>query len=74
MIKFLVQKGVARDFIDEALTQIDLEFEIASAKKYLAKKIKTVKSGDHYKTRKKLFAYLASKGYSSEVINNVLPR
>jgi len=74
MIKFLIQRGVARDFIDEALTQIDLEFEIESAKTYLAKKLKTVKPGNHYKTRGKLFAYLASKGYSTEVINNVLPK
>ena len=65
----LLQKGVNREVIDEALSKID---EAALAKKALQKKMRAYKNLPPQKLREKVYSFLYRQGFSWEVIKPVL--
>ena len=71
----LQQKGVDRTIIEETLEEHysnEEEFEIC--KGLGEKKLESYKrrESDKYKLKSKLYAYLASKGFSSDIISKVI--
>lgn len=73
-IKFaLVAKGIEQKLICEMIKEINPEDELSSAKALAEKKIKTINwQEDKRKGYKKLFDFLARKGYTVDVIKAVL--
>ena len=61
----LLRKGVDSETVEETLAAVDPDIQLNSARHLVAKALRNVKSGeDPRKTRQKLFAMLARKGYS----------
>lgn len=75
MIKRELQsRGVSSDIIEEKLRSLlDEKTEMELAERLVSKKMRTLKKGeDKNKTRRKLSAYLASKGFSFDIIGQTL--
>ncbi|MFA6096867.1 MAG: regulatory protein RecX [Candidatus Paceibacterota bacterium] len=67
-------KGVSSGIIEEKLASLfDEQTEIELARRLVSKKMKVVKDGaDKNKTRRKLSAFLASRGFSFDIISQAL--
>lgn len=70
----LMQKGVEEWIIDSALAQIDPNDEMQAALKDAEKKWSRMKKEPGYKMKAKLGQHLQSKGYTMDVIRNILER
>ena len=68
----LVQKGIAKDIIDEALGQTDEEAYRQRLISILKSKSKTVKAENDYERNRKLVAYAMQKGFESGLVWEVL--
>lgn len=68
----LVQKGIAKDIIDEALGQTDEEAYRQRLISILKSKSKTVKAENDYERNRKLAAYAMQKGFESGLVWEVL--
>jgi regulatory protein len=70
----LKQKGISQDDIESALTRISSKDEIAQATKMLQSKIPSYqkKAKSAYELRGKCYQYLASRGYSGDVIESAI--
>lgn len=68
----LVQKGILREIIDEALSCLQSENELSAAKKIYLKAAKQLKSIDPRKRKQRLISRLSSRGFSWEIIKTVL--
>ncbi|MBA2683998.1 MAG: RecX family transcriptional regulator [Gemmatimonadaceae bacterium] len=71
----LWRKGVARDVIDAALTEVlevDEVDEDAQIAQVAAKKLRTLRSTDPATTRRRLYAFLARRGYDGSAIRRVM--
>ncbi|MEP7087987.1 MAG: regulatory protein RecX [Gemmatimonadota bacterium] len=71
----LWSKGVARDVIDAALTEVlevDEVDEDAQIAQVAAKKLRTLRSTDPATTRRRLYAFLARRGYDGSAIRRVM--
>lgn len=68
----LFKKGISREIIDETLSTIDEQKLKNLAKEMLKKKIKRSKNISKLELKKKLFSYLARRGFDFDVIKNVI--
>ena len=68
----LIQKGIAKDLIDEALQQTDEEVYRQRLIDILKAKAKTVKAENDFEKRRKLAAYAMQKGFEGGLVWEVL--
>jgi regulatory protein len=71
----LWRRGVARDVIDGALAEVIEEDEVdedAQIAQVAAKKLRTLRSADPTAARRRLYAFLARRGYDSSAIRRVM--
>ena len=71
----LWRRGVARDVIDAALAEVMAEDEVdedAQIAEVAAKKLRTLRSADPAVARRRLYAFLARRGYDSVAIRRVM--
>jgi len=71
----LWRRGVARDVIDAALAEVMQEDEVdedAQIARVAAKKLRTLRSADPAVVRRRLYAFLARRGYESSAIRRVM--
>jgi regulatory protein len=71
----LWRRGVARDVIDAALAEVMVEDEVdesAQIAAVAAKKLRTLRSADPATTRRRLYSFLARRGYESTAIRRVM--
>ena len=71
----LWRRGVARDVIDEALSEVMSEDEVdedAQIAEVAAKKLRTLRSADPAAARRRLYAFLARRGYDGSAIRRVM--
>ena len=68
----LMQKGIAKELIDEALGQTDEEVYRQKLIAILKTKAKTVKTASDYEKKRKLAAYAMQKGFEGSLVWEVL--
>lgn len=68
----LRHKVIAPEVIEEALSHISHEDEVAAARNLVAKKLRSLTRFDSEVQRRRVHALLARKGYSSRVISEAL--
>ena len=68
----LVQKGIAKDIIDEALGQTDEEAYRQRLIDILNTKSKTVKAENDFEKKRKLAAYAMQRGFEGDLVWEVL--
>jgi regulatory protein len=71
----LWRRGVARDVIDAALAEVMVEDEVdedAQIAQVAAKKLRTLRSADPATARRRLYAFLARRGYDGAAIRRVM--
>lgn len=68
----LMQKGIDKDLIDEALGQTDEEVYRQRLMDILKTKSKTVKAVSEYEKKRKLAAYAMQKGFEGSLVWEVL--
>ena len=68
----LVQKGIDKELIDEALGQTDEEVYRQRLIDILKTKAKTVKAANDYEKKRKLAAYAMQKGFEGNLVWKVL--
>ena len=71
----LWRRGVAREMIDSALAEVMAEDEVdedAQIATVAAKKLRTLRSADPAVVRRRLYAFLARRGYESSAIRRVI--
>lgn len=71
----LQRRGVARDVIDAALTEVREEDEVdedAQLAQVTAKKLRTLRSLDAATAHRRLYAFLARRGYDGSAIRRVM--
>lgn len=68
----LVQKGIAKEIIDEAMEQTDEEVYRQRLIDILKTKSKTVKAENDFEKRRKLAAYAMQKGFESALVWEVV--
>ena len=75
IFQFLLKKGISKDIINSAMSELPPEFLLQNAIKDGEKKVKSLKNldkSDKYALRRKLSEYLYRKGYPSSVIHSVI--
>jgi regulatory protein len=70
----LIQKGIAKEIIDEELCKLDHDNEKNAAFNIAKKKFDIIKKkeNDNYKISGKLYRYLISKGYGYDVTSDIV--
>ena len=68
----LMQKGIAKDLIDEALQSFDQEAYRQRLVEVLRTKSKTVKAVNEFEKKRKLAAYAMQKGFEANLVWEVL--
>ena len=68
----LVQKGIAKEIIDEALEQTDEEVYRQRLIDILKTKSKTIKADSDFEKKRKLAAYAMQKGFEGNLVWEVL--
>ena len=68
----LIQKGIAKELIDEALEQTDEEVYRQRLFNILKTKAKTVKAANDFEKKRKLAAYAMQKGFEGNLVWEVL--
>lgn len=70
----LIQKGVSKEIIEEALSNVNKENERDIALDIAKKKLVVIKKkeNDNYKISGKLYRYLISKGYEMDIVSDVV--
>ena len=68
----LMQKGIDKDLIDEALGQTDEEVYRQRLIEILKTKAKTVKADSDFEKKRKLAAYAMQKGFEGDLVWEVL--
>ena len=68
----LMQKGIAKDIIDEALGQTDEDLYRQRLIDILKVKSKTVKAENDFERKRKLAAYAMQKGFESSLVWEIL--
>jgi regulatory protein len=68
----LMQKGIAKDIIDEALGQTDEDLYRQRLIDILKVKSKTVKAENDYERKRKLAAYAMQKGFEASLVWEVI--
>lgn len=65
-------KNLPKEFIAEALEQIDYEEYIAALSAMLHSKAKSIKTADLYQKNAKLYRFAQSKGFENEAIRKAV--
>ena len=68
----LIQRGIAKEIIDEALGQTDEEVYRQRLTDILMTKAKTVKAASDYEKKRKLAAFAMQKGFEGNLVWEVL--
>ena len=68
----LIQKGIAKDIIDEALTQTDEDLYRQRLIDILKTKSKTIKAETDFERKRKLAAYAIQKGFEASLVWEVI--
>lgn len=70
----LIKKGIARDIVEEKLAEIDKSSEKDTAKELAEKKLRVIRKSenDTYKISGKLYRFLISKGYTYDIVKEVV--
>ena len=68
----LIQKGIAKDIIEEALGQTDEEVYRQRLIEILKTKSKTIKAANDFEKKRKLAAYAMQKGFEEALVWDVL--
>ena len=68
----LIRKNISEKIIEDALRRIDETEYVEILKKELLKKRKSINVDDNFKLKIKLHRYASSKGFETDIINNVL--
>ena len=68
----LMQKGIAKELIDEALGQTDEEVYRQRLVDILKAKAKTIKAENNFEKKRKLAVYALQKGFESNLVWEVL--
>ena len=70
----LIKKGISRDVIEEKLCKIDKSSEKDTAKELAEKKLRIIKKSenDTYKISSKIYRFLISKGYTYDIVKEVV--
>ena len=68
----LIQKGIAKDIIDEALGQTDEEVYRQRLIEILKTKAKTVKAANDFEKKRKMAAYAMQKGFEGALVWEVI--
>ena len=68
----LIQKGIAKDIIDEALGQTDEEVYRQRLIEILKTKSKTIKAASDFEKKRKLAAYAMQKGFEGALVWDVI--
>lgn len=70
----LIKKGISRDTIEKKLYGIDKDTEKNTARELANKKLRVIQKSekDHYKISGKLYMFLISRGYTYDVVKEVV--
>ena len=68
----LIQKGIAKELIDEALQSFDQEAYRQRLVEVLETKAKTVKAANEFEKNRKLAAYAMQKGFEANLVWEVI--
>ena len=70
----LIQKGISKEIVEEALADSNKDNERKTAFNLAKKKLDIIrkKENDNYKISGKLYRYLISKGYGYDIVNQVV--
>ena len=68
----LIQKGIAKELIDEALRSFDQETYRQRLVEVLETKAKTVKATNEFEKKRKLAAYAMQKGFEANLVWEVI--
>ena len=68
----LIQKGINKDIIDEALGQTDEEVYRQRLIEILKTKAKTIKAASDFEKKRKLAAYAMQKGFEGSLVGETL--
>ena len=68
----LMQKGVSREIIDDALENTESESELEKAKKILEKRMNRYTNLDPQEAKKKMLAFLGSRGFSYDIAKSAI--
>lgn len=72
--RFLAKKGIGQNIIDEAVLETEDEDELQNAENLAEKKLKLLSKGNYFEKKKKLWSYLARRGFSGETISYVIDK
>lgn len=72
IMRGLMSKRIPRDLIDEALESLDPETYRETALRVLRSKARSIKEGNTYEGRTKLFRSGASRGFESELLSSLI--
>ena len=69
-----MRKGISKDIIEEKISDIDKNAEKDVARKLAEKKIGIIKKSENdiYKISGKLYRFLISKGYTYDIVKEVV--
>lgn len=67
----LFRKKIPSSYITQAIEQIDIEDYFAKAEKLFISKLKSIEKESELKKKQKLFSYMSSKGFETEIIYKV---
>ncbi len=70
----LYSKGIGREYIESAISEIDRDKELENAIYLAKKKISKIKSTDERTIKNKLYQHLAYKGFDYDTINSAIRR
>lgn len=68
----LKAKRIRNDIVDDALESIDSEEYLAILEGFMRAKARTVKEGDTYEGRARLYKAALSRGFESQLISNMM--
>lgn len=70
----LIQKGISKEIVEEALADSNKDNERKTAFNLAKKKLDIIrkKENDNYKISGKLYRYLISKGYGYDIVNEIV--
>ena len=69
----LLKRGLKADLVDRVFKDVDTEYdECALAKSLVDKRLKSLKSLNGVKRKKSIYGYLARRGFSFDIINDII--
>lgn len=70
--KFLYTKNIPSSIVDQEVANLGVGFELEKAKAAAIKKAKSLSKLPFFEKKKKVYAYLASKGFSGSTISSII--